>query len=68
MSAEVNFDALEVVPPTYHDHRGVLQGEMHDYRTCSVKGKLCAEYAAYFRTCLRYFGGAYLTIYEFRQA
>ena len=61
MSAEVNFDAWVVVPPTYHGHRGFLQEEMHKYNTRSVKGMVCAEYAAYFRTGLRHFSGVYLT-------
>ena len=61
MSAEVNFDAWVVVPPTYHGHRGFLQEEMHNYNTRSVKGMVCAEYAAYFRTGLRYFSCVYLT-------
>ena len=38
---------------------------MHDYRTCSLKGKLCAEYAAYVRIGLCYYSGVCLTTYEF---
>jgi hypothetical protein len=65
VSAEVNFDAWEVILPTYHGHRGFLQEEIHNYHTHPVKGMVCAECAAYFRTGLRYFSGVYLTNNEF---
>jgi hypothetical protein len=61
------FDALEVLPPAYHDHRGFLIGEPHDHRTCTVKGTLCAEYAAYVRIGDVCYGGRNLTVYEYRQ-
>ncbi len=61
------FDKLEIMPPAHHDHRGFLCGEAYDYRICTVKGTLCAEYPAYVRIGDTFYGGRNLTLNEFRR-
>ena len=67
VSEQAYFDALEVLPPAFHDHRDFLQGETHDHRVCSVTGTLTAEYAAYVRVGDRCYGSPNLTLGEFRK-
>jgi hypothetical protein len=67
-SKEKYWDALEVLPPAFQDHRGFLLGEPHDHAVCEVTGTMHPRYDAYIHRADRYYVSIRpLTIHEYRK-
>ena len=67
-SKEKYWDALELLPPAFQDHRGFLLGEPHDHAICEITGTMHPRYDAYVNWGRWYYVSVRpLTVNEYRK-